>query len=286
VHGGHTFGNAAWADFRYFLDSIAYVSMPVAIVLLVARPSLKAMADMAWPPDGDRRLVAAAFWATLLLPALPAMVWGIEIHGIWSMSSWTLLPVLLLSSEAVNISRQSIRWIVGSAVAIPLLMLIAAPGIALVIHERGMPPEQAQIRMLAEQVEHAWHDATPRPLRYVGGSLADGVLTYVRSRPEQLPNIPEWHAKRVTEYGVALVCFAEDSECIATSNGIASRNPASRKIETQLVRSFFGIPGQPQDYVIFIVPPNASSQDERRGSLDTIRSIHCHRLPSVTTPVA
>jgi len=255
LHGGHSAANAAWADLRYVIDSMAYVAAPVALVLLLVRPSLETLSDMAWPADRDRRLVAVAFWAALLLPTLPALLWGVEIHGIWSMSSWTLLPILLLSSPSIEIARPIVRWGVAVAVAFPLVALAAAPGIALVFHERGIPPERAQIRLLAGQVENAWHEATTKPLHYVGGNLADGVLTYVHSRPELLPEFPDWHAKRVTEYGVAFVCFVEQAHCIAQSSSIASRNPQSRKIEIQLTRSYLGIPGQPQSYVIFIVPP-------------------------------
>ena len=259
VHGGHSVGDAAWADLRYILDSIAYVLAPVAIFLVAVRPCPKTIIDMAWPADEDRRLVAVAFWATLLLPTLPALFWGVEIHGIWSMSSWSLLPVLLLSPQTVQIPHPVVRRIVGCAVAFPIAMLIAAPAIALVIHVRGVPSENAHIRILAERVESAWHDATTKPLRYVGGDLADGVLTYVHSRPEILPDLPDWHAKRVTEYGVALVCFADNPACIEPSSAIASRNPESRTIETQITRSFLGIPGEPRSYVVFIVPPDARS---------------------------
>jgi hypothetical protein len=58
---------------------------------------------------------------------------------------------------------------------------------------------------------------------------------------------------------VALVCFANDTACIERSSGIASRNPESRKIETQIARSFLGIPGAPRSYVVFIVPPDTRS---------------------------
>jgi Dolichyl-phosphate-mannose-protein mannosyltransferase len=259
VHGGHTAGNAAWADLRYFVDSMAYVLVPIAAVIVLARPSLATLADMAWPADRDRRLVAVIFWTPLVLPMLPALIWGVEIHGVWSMSSWTLLPVLLLSPQSVQISRPSMAWVIGAAVAFPLLMLIAAPGVALTLHELGIPPEHAHTRMLARQVEAAWHNTTAKPLRYIGGDLADGVLSYTSSRPNLLPNLSQSQAKRVTEYGVALVCFAEDSGCVDTSSGIATRNPASQRIETQLERTYFGIAGQPQSYVIFIVPPEASS---------------------------
>ena len=142
VHGGHSASDAAWADLRYILDSAAYVFVPVAMVLLAARPNPKTIIDMAWPAEEDRRLVAVVFWATLLLPTLPALFWGVKIHGIWSMSSWVLLPVLLLSPQSVQIPRPIVRWFVGCAVMFPVAMLIVAPAIALVNHARGMRPLQ------------------------------------------------------------------------------------------------------------------------------------------------
>jgi hypothetical protein len=160
----------------------------------------------------------------------------------------------------VQISRQSIQWIVGVAVVLPVVMLVAAPAVALFTHERGVLPERAHVRMLAEQVENAWHDATPKPLRYVGGvggDLADGVLTYAYSQPERLPDVPEWRSSRIAEYGMAFVCFAEDTRCITDSNTIASHTSASRRIETRIVRDFLGIAGKPYDYVIVIVPPGS-----------------------------
>jgi hypothetical protein len=255
VHGGHSVDQAIWADLRYFVDATAYVMLPVAVVLLLTRPSLRTIADMAWPTDVDRRLVAIAFWTTLLLPTLPALLWGVEIHGIWSMSSWTLLPIMLLSPPAIKLASSSVRWIVGVAIMLPLVILSAAPGVALFRHWLGVPPELAYSRMLAEQVEKNWQDATTRPLRYVGGDMAEGVLTYAPSRPELMRDFPQWRIKRVAESGVALVCAADDADCVTSSSALANANPRSRKIETQLVRTYFGIPGEPQSYVIFIVPP-------------------------------
>jgi hypothetical protein len=115
--------------------------------------------------------------------------------------------------------------------------------------------------MLAEQVENAWRESSAGRLRYdVGGNadLAHGVLTYLQSRPELLPESPMRQTIRVIQYGAALVCFQEESACIDASSRIASRNPASRNLETELVRNFLGIDGRPHLYVIFIVPPSSS----------------------------
>jgi hypothetical protein len=84
---------------------------------------------MVWPADPDRRLAAAAFWAPLLLPVVGALASGTEITSLWSMSAWTLLPVLLLSPPALTISARDTRRLLTFAVALPLVMLLASPAI-------------------------------------------------------------------------------------------------------------------------------------------------------------
>ncbi len=88
-------------------------------------------------------------------------------------------------------------------------MLFAAPGVAMVMHKVGIPPAQAHTRMLAKEVENAWREVTPEPLRYVEGDadLANGVLTYLPSRPELLPSTGPEQAERLAHFGAALVCF-------------------------------------------------------------------------------
>jgi 4-amino-4-deoxy-L-arabinose transferase-like glycosyltransferase len=257
VHGGHSFSRSLWASVRYCIDSMAFVSVPVALVLLISRPSSRTMADIAWPATHDRRLVAVAFWATLLLPVLPATLWGIEINGIWSMSSWILLPVLLLSSPSVEIPQVSARWLAGSAVAFPIVMLLAAPAIAYVMYKRGLPPELTQSKMLTDQVEAAWHSTTASPLRYVGGDLAYGVVAYAKDRPQALLGLPRPTAERLKKNGMAFVCFTEKVDCIARSNAAATANPNGRKTETELARSYLGIASQPQRYFILVIPPQS-----------------------------
>ena len=112
----------------YLAGSIGYVAIPVIVVLAAARPSRATLADMMWPADDDRRLAAAAFWATVAVArALGALASGTEITSLWSMSAWTLLPVLLLSSPAVTLRAIDTRRILAAAVAVPLVMLIASP---------------------------------------------------------------------------------------------------------------------------------------------------------------
>ena len=90
----------------YLAGSAAYVALPLVIVFTTARPSRAAVKDMAWPSSPPRRLAAAAFWAVLLAPALIAPLAGLRLVSLWSMSAFTLLPVMLLSSPGVALARR------------------------------------------------------------------------------------------------------------------------------------------------------------------------------------
>lgn len=254
VHGERPFADAAYSVLGYLAGSFGYVAIPVIAVLIAARPSRATIADMLWPADSERRLAAATFWGPLLLPAAGALASGTEITSLWSMSAWTLLPVLLLSSPAVTIAATDTRRILVVAVAIPLAMLIAAPVIAVIAQRNGPPPTSAQANLLAGEVERLWHETTPMPLRFVGGAgdLADGVISYAAERPRALTDMPQPDAAELARSGMVIVCFAEDTGC---RDKAKAQGSTGRRVETEIVRNFLRFPGKPQRYTIVIVPP-------------------------------
>lgn len=258
VHGEKPIGVSVLYALTYLAGSVGYVALPVIVVLAMARPSVSALADMAWPAEPERRLVAEAFWAPLLLPAVVAPLTGIEINSLWSMSAWTLLPVVLLSSPAAKVRPIDTRRILGAAVAFPLIMVIAAPVIAILAHRAGPPPSTAQARQLAMQVERSWREATLHPLRFVGGNpdLAYAVIAYAPDAPRALPGMPPPTDAELKRDGVVFVCFAEDTGCRKNATTQASRMGPGRSIVTfTLTRHFLGIPGRPQRYAITVAPP-------------------------------
>jgi 4-amino-4-deoxy-L-arabinose transferase-like glycosyltransferase len=256
VHGEKPFGAAAYSALGYLAGSAGYVAIPVIAVLIAARPGRATLADMLWPADDDRRLAAAAFWAPLLLPAAAALLSGTEITSLWSMSAWSLLPVLLLSPPAVTLSERDTSRILAAAVAVPLAMLIASPAIAIVAQRSGPLPAAAQAKLLAGEVERIWHAATPQPLRFVGGEgdVADGIATYAADRPRPLPDMPQPDAAELARGGMAIVCLAEDAGCRNKANAQAA---TARRIETEITRNFLGFAGKPQRYTIYIVAPKS-----------------------------
>ncbi len=256
VHGDFSFTDALVAALRYCADAATFVSVPLAIVLVVLRPSRRALADIAWPADRERRLVAVAFWTTLLSPIVPALMWGLAINAIWTMSSWTLLPVLLLSPHSVEISSKWTRRILGSAVVLPLVILLAAPAVAVITHRVGNLPISAHSRLLSMRVDRAWHEITDQPLRYVDGDVAYSVALYAPDRPRPLPDLPPISDMVLKRDGLAFVCVYEDERCIGDLAARYHTEPDSRRSEVVLRREFFGQPGRPQRYAILIVPPH------------------------------
>jgi 4-amino-4-deoxy-L-arabinose transferase-like glycosyltransferase len=255
VHGDKPLASAAADALRYLAGAAAYVAVPVAMVLIAARPGRATLADMIWPADPDRRLAAVAFWGPLLLPPAAAVFGGIGLQSLWSMSAWALLPVMLLSPHGVTISAPAARWIVGIAVGLPLVMVLAAPGVAFFNHRGGNLPVTAQSRLLSAAVERAWHAVTDKPLRYVDGEVAYSIAVYAGEMPRPLPGLPPVPASTLRAAGRAMVCMAEDANCMNEAAALRRRWPDSRWSEVTLAREFFGIKGRARRYAILIVPP-------------------------------
>jgi hypothetical protein len=218
--------------------------------------------DMVWPNDSDRRLVALSFWAPLLSPVGAALIVGFKPVGLWSMSMWALLPVMLLSPPALSIVRWKARYILAIAIAVPIVSLIISPAVAIIIHTvRSVEPHAFHGQLLAKRVDEAWPAATNKPLRFVDGdtNLAYEVSTYSHDRPRALSDMPPVKPMKVTRDGKVVVCYA-DTECARNALNEASHEPISRLIDTTITRNYLGARGTPQKYVFLVVPPKPSNE--------------------------
>jgi len=255
VHGEKSFAVAAKSTLGYLAGSLGYVALPLVIVAAMAR-RFAWLAEAIWPADDDRRLAAVAFWAPLLLPVVAALAGKTEITSLWSMSAWTLLPVVLLSPRALTVRPVETQRLIGLAIVLPLVMLVASPAIAWFTRDKAQPAE-AQGRLLAEEVDRDWQRLTPEPLRFVGGpaDLAYAVVTWSAYKPRALPDMPAPPAAELARAGRVIVCFSEDSGCKANAAKIAAAAPFSRVVESTIVRAFFRSLGKPQSYTITVIPP-------------------------------
>jgi 4-amino-4-deoxy-L-arabinose transferase-like glycosyltransferase len=244
---------------EYLGGSFAYVALPMVVAWLMTRPSHAAMRDSYLPATPERRLVVIVLWLTLLLPVAAAIAFRFEITSLWTMSAWTLLPIVMLSSPLVRLGRQPLLTLVAIAIVFPVLMTAVAPVIGIAIHRAGILPPQAHFRLLAERVTHEWRLVTGRPLRLVGGSaeLAYGVAFYAPDRPSVFPDFdrraaPWVQPERITRDGIVAVCAATDPACLAAAQ---AQGLAARRIEVEIARRHLGVTGPAGRYVVEIVPP-------------------------------
>jgi 4-amino-4-deoxy-L-arabinose transferase-like glycosyltransferase len=260
VHGSGSIASAVTSGAGYVVGAIGYVALPLLLALAIIRPNRAALADLLKPPTPERRLVAVTFWAPLLIPAVIAPLFGVEINSLWTMSAWTLLPVVLLSSPLVVISRRASTWIVAVAIMVPFAFLVASPFIARAIHRTGVAPIAAHGRMLAEHVAKAWNETTRLPLQIVGGDagLAYAVAFYLADRPSVLVEpdphrVPSIDQETLARSGLALVCPMTNQNCVKTIE--ARAGAAGSRSEVELARSYFSVAGPTARYLIVIVPP-------------------------------
>jgi 4-amino-4-deoxy-L-arabinose transferase-like glycosyltransferase len=270
VHGAASYATTLRSTFGYLAGSAAYVAAPLLIVFLVARPGVTAIWDMAWPPvapDPRRRFAALTFWLPLLLPAVLALVAGVGLVSLWSMSAWALLPVMLLSSPLIAISRRDVLRVLTLALAFPLVMLALAPAIAFAIHRAGPEPGAAHSSVLVEPVERLWRETTDRPLRLFAGfdEFTDGVAFYMRGHPVAAHvldgGLSPAFAQRIARDGIAMVCperphhLPSAQWCLTAANGIAARFGEGKRLDITLARRYLGVEGKPARYTIITVPP-------------------------------
>ena len=259
IHGDKAFAGTVIAALGYVAGSIGYVALPVILVLVAARPNFATLKDMAWPADTERRLAAAAFWAPFLLPAVAAIVSGTEITSLWSMSAWSLLPVLLLSSPREAWRPLDTKRIVLIAAAVPLIMLLVSPAIAIMTRRDGPPAAAAQSHLLAVEAERLWHEAIPLPLRFVGGDgdIFLGLAAYAKDRPRSLlPGLPEPSADELRRSGMMLLCLVGDTQCLSEATRRVG-GASSWTTQTAISQKSWGKVLPQRSYTIIIVPPKS-----------------------------
>jgi hypothetical protein len=245
----------------YFAGALGYMAAPILIVALAARPSRAVIADMVWPSDPQRRLAVMAFVLPLGLPTLAAAVTDEKVVSLWAIASTTLLPVVLLGSPRIALTRAVAIRILGIAIAVPVIAVMAAPVIALITHVRGLSNYGDQYELVAQAAAKVWRDTTDRPLRLIGSynNLLYGTIFYFADRPSAYeivsPFMTPWTDEaRIARDGILLFCPVEESLCMTALNARTARSPGGNRVEVDVARSYLGFAGAATRYVIVAIP--------------------------------
>jgi 4-amino-4-deoxy-L-arabinose transferase-like glycosyltransferase len=253
---------AVRSAFAYPVGALAYVALPVALAVIVARPSRLAIADTLWPQSPERRLAWFAFVLPLVTPAFAAVATKSVIVSLWAIGSMTLLPVVLLSSPKIALPRAAAVRILALAIAFPLVAVAVSPVIAIVIHRQGVPNMATHYRMVADAVSATWRETTDQPLRVIGSSddLVYGTVMYFPQHPSAFdivtPRLTFWvDEARIARDGIALYCGAGDERCMRALEARAAGGGVAKRVEVEVSRAYFGAVDPPDRVVIVAIPP-------------------------------
>lgn len=253
---------AARAAPAFLAGILGYITAPILLTMIAARPSVPAISDAMWPADSDRRTIMIAFLAPLVLAMAAAVALQDQIVSLWAMSAMTLLPVVLLSSPMITISRAAAVRLLAAATAFPLIMVAISPLIALVIHRNGVDHYATHYRLIARAIEDEWSQRTSAPLRIVGSytNVVNGIVFYLRSEPSTLdivsPAQTPWiSADRIAREGAAIVCPMPETDCLKAMGRYAAQYPAAQAEEVTIRRGYLGELDPAVRYRILIVRP-------------------------------
>jgi 4-amino-4-deoxy-L-arabinose transferase-like glycosyltransferase len=247
-------------ELKYLAGIAGYIAVPVTLALIAGGARLTTVADILFPPDVERRFPAMAFWGALLLPVAVAVPFGLPINSLWTMPSYTLLPVVLLSSPLLVFTRRAVVVIVALALALPVVAVLVSPLVGL-ISDRTRPPK-IDFSQLAAAVEREWRETTPAPLRILAGDwdLAYGAAFRLTDRPSAFPilSLPDtaWITEaRIAREGIAVVCASDDATCALRAAEQAARSAQARRSEVELGAPAGAAAAASRRYLIVTVPP-------------------------------
>jgi hypothetical protein len=264
AHMAPAHGSALLSGLSYLLKVGAYVAVPVLMLFAASRPNVISMVDTVLPKDGRRRSALIAFATPHLLPGLIAVATQSQASALWAIPTMTLLPVVLLSSPQLAVTRLALDRMILLAMVFPLAMLMLSPPIALYILKSGSAGSQAHYRMLAADIEKHWNATIGKPLRFVGGDpqLAYGVSPYLPDQP--LPYVYDRvrstiERSEVDKHGIVLLCVethaADCREDLKSFEADGRVNADTQIWTVSLARRFGGFTGPPKGYYIVSIPP-------------------------------
>ncbi|MCP9627650.1 glycosyltransferase family 39 protein [Rhodopseudomonas palustris] len=262
AHESDGLAHNALDTLSYLAGCVGYAALALIVWAVLLRPSRAALAESAWPADPQRRLIVTVQLLMLVAPAPVALLTGVRIVPLWAMPAYTLLPIVLLSSPLIEVSRAALRKVLIGAVALALAILAAAPGAAVVIHTTSHPEPYEYASLLADDIAKEWQRHSSQPIGLVAGEtvLAETTAYYLRTdtRAFETSDIAALKAE-ITARGGALVCSAADQPCLSVAEQIVAGQPQILRSKVWLSRPLFGLAGGTVQDVFFLVLPDGSA---------------------------
>jgi len=262
--------HSAW-DFvhslgEYSFGTLGYGSVAIILVAVLVQPPVAAVRDSWFATDPARRPATVLFWTPLALPIIVALALRTNLLSLWSAPAYNLLPVMMLASPLVVVSRIAVTRLAAIVTAITLAAVALSPLVALAKLKRGVENNAEYASLAAAAAEREWRQTTKAPLRLVAGpfALASSAAFYMTDRPSTYADFSHYLSPwvdqaRIAREGIAIICPAQDTGCLSAMNMLTIAGPPGRHDEVTLTRHWLGFTGNAARFVVATVPPKPTT---------------------------
>jgi hypothetical protein len=251
---------SSWLSLKLLVGALLF-HLPMLAVLMASG----AQSPRAWPGTlrkeaGDPRFRTLAVLALLplILTAISGIAFRIEVDSNMTIGMFPLLPLLLI----IIIIRPDDRRLLDTAspliAAVLVGSLLVSPLVA-VLRLRYGDISSSPVVELANEATEIWRETTGTRLALVAGTkrYVRTVSFYSQDEPSEFIAFDLHRAPWVTpedlrRKGLLAICDKGDSECLATAAKFVTEE--SSTTEVTLVHEFFGYRGDPETFVLVIVP--------------------------------
>ena len=264
VHGADSWWMALTSIGSYVIGALGYVALPVCVYVIASRTDRQALRDAFWPSEPSRRMLVVLLAAPMLLPIVTALIARVQLTSLWTMQSWFLLPIVLLSPRRVSLQRSAAIDVGLAVLAVTMAALVAAPALAWSYHVRGTKEGREYYRLVSAELTREWRRETGHRLSIVAGDpdLAAAATFYSSDSPDYVPGfhfeVAPWVTpQRLDADGWVSICKNDDETCIADAERYADSAGRARKFEIELTPVFLQHAGRPGRFLATFFLPRA-----------------------------
>jgi dolichyl-phosphate-mannose-protein mannosyltransferase len=247
---------------EFSFGTMGYSVVAVLTCIVLVRPPLATGRDILLPRDAMRRMASIIFWLPLLVPIAVATVTRTNLLSLWNTESLALLPVMLLSSPLIAVSRNVAARIVGAAILVSAIALVVSPIVAAAKLNAGVENDALYVPAATAAIEQEWKAATDRRLEILAGpfALVSSIVFKLKDRPSTFADFSRYlspwaDARALLRKGLAVICPSRDTSCVKSMDALANSRPQARRVEVELIPRWLGLTGAPDRFVIAIMPP-------------------------------
>lgn len=254
------YGSKLQTALLYIGGSLAYIAVPVGLTLLLGMPDRATLRDMFWPSDPTRRTAAVALYATLLAPLVIMVVFSLHVQALWTMSAWTLLPVVLLGSPKLQLTQSAPGKILFAAVLYSFAALSISPLAAAYVGNKEASGATLNASRLVSEIDAFWRNATSKPLQQVSVPHENLQVAYYAPASWKGVDIGAFASRRKKRFldhnkATAIACRNNDEDCLKQAEALIAENRLAARREIELRREWLFFKGMPERFVLFAIVP-------------------------------